>query len=994
MSLLSPREPSSAGGLSLRQTNGKNDSYLLSRGSSIADNTRPTVSNPSIVEYKPSVHSVTASEDYYSLSGSSTSSDDRKNQAAASTNAIHRYVTPPSRYRTPAQSRDQLQHILSEEQDADAGASEIRKTPMRGEGKRRQSAGSDRERGITGTGAPAPVLREGGVRRKPVPSIVIERNSVSNADGMIDPSNARSSVARELAREGSPETPGQDDTPFLHFALDQLTRDEEVRGSRRYRGLGSGMDGNYAYIEPAESAVAAAAVPELGRSDEFPTVHQAAQPAPVAWKDGRPGTGGSTVTPPFDFRPDEEEKGLYDESPPPKHPRRYSELPANEAVPTSLPDQVRQVPRQQQQQHQPGDTRFLPVWGNSVATPQALNFLPGILRPLMLIIFLLLVLAYMVCLIFCAAWSLAHTGLWAYGSFGDGRYFVFQYLPTLLGIILFFWTIQIQVAVFRIAPFVAMSSTSPREREAGARLPLQPEGFVLPYFGHFGANMGAMGFFVVIAWLQLFTLPLLASSFNVYYVGASPNGEWKWIATQGAIWTVIALYLLLLVALVVLMASLKFGRKITGLKWDPRSLADLAVLMERSNALDGADSEDHESPMLGYWRTNARPTEIFYAYGVADKDARHYSLEDGRIREKIAPPTSRFLAEETHDLELGGNERRHSREKMLPDDYDEDSNGSSRGGRLGRQGAALPWFLHPSLAALWIIIALVLVLAFLVVSYLPSIRVRNAFAPDVSAPVNTMGFSATNFLYSIVPAFLGTLCLLFWLDIDYAYRRLAVYEALGKEDGELAERSLLLAYPAEVPFLASAKAAVNGHWRVALVSFVSLIAATLPILGGGVFWALFYVSQQRTLISAEMKGYYALTVLGTLYALSYLLIFPSSRSRRTCALMGSNPARSFADTLSLMRRSRMLDDIAFHSPVSKIMLVTRLLSAPADSAVTGRQPEGMASKASLADSVRGYGRARQQAIGGMGVTGSERWSLGRHTGRDGGEFFGIGRVGT
>ena len=41
-------------------------------------------------------------------------------------------------------------------------------------------------------------------------------------------------VARRAAdAELSPPTPGVDDTPYIRFAIDQLTRDEELLGARR-----------------------------------------------------------------------------------------------------------------------------------------------------------------------------------------------------------------------------------------------------------------------------------------------------------------------------------------------------------------------------------------------------------------------------------------------------------------------------------------------------------------------------------------------------------------------------------------------------------------------------------------------------------------------------------------------------------------------------------------------------------------------------------------
>ncbi|KAK1082470.1 hypothetical protein LTR33_003897 [Friedmanniomyces endolithicus] len=997
------------------------------------------VSTPSLITTQPSLKSVAASEDYYSLSnptdsGSSTYSGDQL-ALARSNNTIHRYRTPPSRYRTPLQSRDYLpvgSGAAVGGSAAGAGREELegdgvggggeavvgggeepafRKTPMRGRGRRRQH--SVGESSSTGAAGMAPVAF-GGVRRKPVPSTVMEGGSV------IDPSLARSSVALDLAREEETASPPVDDTPFIRFALEQLTRDEEVRGSRRYRGLGSGFGDEYPYLVPGGvSGPAATGMQEEDRAGFAPALAVPAavaareeglqqrqrQSLPQPWRSPeasapmqqqwRGPPEPAPTRPVFDYIGQEAEQKPFFAQPPPRNPNRVSELPAEPVQPY----------RQQRLYQQPppdldssDDTPFLPV--DPLKPP--LTFLPATLRPIILIPFLLLLLAFLACLLFCAIYSLLYPGIWTYGSFGDARYFLFEYLPTLLGIILFFWTIQIEVAVYRIAPFVAMAypSSSSRAREAGGRLPVVPAVFVLPYFGHFGAGQGVVGFFVVVAWLQLWTIPLLASSFNVYFDGAPGTGRWMWIATQGAIWAVIALYLLLAVAVVMLLGWLGFGKKTTGLKWDPRSLADLIVLLERSNALDEAQVDGGEEPaMLGYWRTNTRPNEVFHTFGVAGKPARRYGVQDGRIQEKspLQMPVSRFSTDPAPDLESGDHEQRHSREKMLPKPTD----GSEDDNRASRHGSALPWFLRPSLAALWAIIALVLLVAFLVVSYLPRTRVSAAFAPDVPAPVNTKGFSVTNFLYSFLPALLGTLCLLFWLDVEYAYRRLQSYTALANhggngEEGELAERSLLLAYPALPPGLATASALANAHWRLAFLSFISLLAAALPVLGGGVFWAQFYVPTQKTRISAHMPAYYALTVFATLYALAWLAVFPGKGMRRACEMLGGNQVSSFGDVVALVRRSRVLDDVAFRAPVSKTGLVTRLLGASAeDGAGSARNEEAGVSKVSVvADSVRGFGRARQAAgeaglAGGMGVP---RFGLGRFVGRDGGEHFGIDRV--
>ena len=977
----------------------------------MTDNPRPTLpfalrdtnrSNPSIVYRKGSQQSITASEDYYSLSSSSRfsrSNERLSNEGRRSTNSIHRYQTPPSRYRTPAQSTNDLSE--------DTGAT--RKTPMRGQGRRRaQSASSGivEERSAAGAASAAyppphsshtaaagpPQLRSEGVRRKPVPSTVIES---PGSESPISAINARSSMAQAIDRGNSPPTPGVDDTPYLRFAIDQLTRDEDVRGSRRYpgasqyRGLGSGVDGNYPYLLPGEaSALYDSAEKEVRTED--PSVIESRK--------------AEGLRPPVSRL---HQRQLSD--PPPRNPRRNTlgEDIDNESGQASYVDpkeagllrsgtgplegRRQQIPQLQQR----GDAGvFVPL---SPTDPAAihqppLSFLPGILRPLALLVFILLLVLFITALVFTAAWSIINTGIWDYGTFGDGRYFVFQHLPTLLGMILYFWLIQIQAAVSRIAPFLALSSENLRSRRKGIKLPLYPGSFLLPtrVLQYFKAGQTVLGVFFVISWLQIFTIPLLASSYNVYFLGSPQTGRWRWVATQGAIWTCIALYLLLIAALVVLLLHLSSVRRKygTGMKWDPRSLADLVALLERSNALD-ASEEQEEPAKLGYWNTSGRRQETFHTYGAANRQTRRYSLEDGRIREKPHRPTQSGDSANTAnaDPEKGRSwDQRHSSEPLNP---------SSTHPTEHLPG--LPWFLKLSAAALWAIIAIVLLLAFLIVSYLPSTRVSAGFAPGagVPAPVNRMGFSATNFLYGFLSALLGMLCLLFWLEIDYAYRRLQAFSALRKQDGELAERSLLLSYPADLPGLVTIRAAINGHWRVALLSFTSLIAATLPVLGGGVFWAQFYVPTQTVRVSAHMPAFYALSVFLTLYALSYLAIFPT-RIERAGGIDRDAGERFVAPTtfqhiLVLLRHSRLLDDVAFHAPESKTQLVTRLLSAPAGSRISQHE-EAAQSKVSLADSVRGFGRARQQAIGGLGIMETPKYFIGRVGGRDGRETFGLDRT--
>jgi hypothetical protein len=770
---------------------------------------------------------------------------------------------------------------------------------------------------------PVPPRRGSPVKRKPVPGTVHE--SPSRLEPIRIPQAALSSASMQIARQYDPPTP-EADTPYVRFAIDQITRDEDEDEGKPWLG------------------------PDFGNAyDEGPIpLEQRYPPMPEI---------------PFD-----------DISPipiPPRSPRRKSS----------------QTPAQHPLQQQLGlFTPFEPL-ADSFYAP--LTALPPILRPLRLAVFIALVTLYMIALIFTAIWSRVRTGLCNYGSLGDGTYFVFQYLPTLLGMVLLLWLFEIEKAVFRIAPFIALASKTSSTRGFGAILPLYPSSFALPSLAHLRAGQRAIGVFLIASWLALFTIPLLASSFNVCFRGTP--GQWVWLATQGTIWTAIALYIILLAASITLWIFLH--RRESGLKWDVRTLADLIVITERSNILDhfadiGVDVNKYElwghsterQDRLGYFNTAYNPNDVFHTLGAPNRPARPYSADESILNEKLLGQPTGYSnineAEYGRPYSYGSTGTHNTTDLVLqPENTDN----------------YLPWFLRTGFAFIWVVIALLLLLMFLVVSYLPATAVNSGFAPDLPEAVNRLGFSSSNFLYSFIPSLLGLLCLLIWQPIDLAFRRLQPYASMSSAGGCLAEKSLLLSYTADTPFIVTLKAAVNGHLRVALLSFITLIASLLPILAGGVFWNQFYISEQRVRVSAHMTAFYPLTFFLCVYALAYTLVFAGHKRALP------NRGITLADTISLLHQSRLLNDIAFQAPATKTALVTRLLSAPAgernsyhqnvdnEAAVTG-------SKVSIADSLRGFGRARADATT-TGDAELPRYAYGKYYGRDGKQHVGVDRVG-
>jgi hypothetical protein len=730
----------------------------------------------------------------------------------------------------------------------------------------------------------------------------------------------------QIARQYDPPTP-EADTPYVRFAIDQITRDEDETEGKPWLGpeFGNAYDEGPIPLEQEYPPV-----PDLPYDD--------IEPIPI----------------------------------PPRSPRRKSS----------------QTPAQHPLQQQVSlFTPFEPL-ADSFYAP--LTALPPILRPVRLVVFISLLALYLIALIFTAVWSRVRTGLCNYGSLGDGTYFVFQYLPTLLGMVLLLWLFEIEKAVYRIAPFIALASKTSTTRGFGAILPMYPSSFALPSLQHARAGQRAIGIFLIASWLALFTIPLLASSFNVYFRG-SP-GQWVWLATQGTIWPAIALYITLLTASIALWMFLH--RRGTGLKWDVRTLADLIVITERSNILDhfadiGVNVNKYElwghsterQDRLGYFNTAYNPNDVFHTLGAPNRPARPYSADESILNEKLLGQPTGYSnineAEYGRPYSYGSTGTHNTTDLVLqPDNTDN----------------YLPWFLRTGFAFIWVIVALVLLLVFLVVSYLPSTAINAGFVPDLPEAVNKFGFSSSNFLYSFVPSLLGLLCLLVWQPIDLAFRRLQPYASMSSAGGCLAEKSLLLSYTSDAPFVVTLKAFVNGHIRVALLSFVTLIAALLPILGGGVFWNQFYIAQQRVRVTAHMTAFYPLTFFLCIYALAYTLAFAGHKRALP------NRGITLADTISLLHQSRLLNDVAFQAPATKTALVTRLLSAPAGERNSYHQQIDneaavTCSKVSIADSLRGFGRARADATVMVGGGELPRYAYGKYFGRDGKQHIGVDRVG-
>ncbi|KAL9075348.1 MAG: hypothetical protein Q9161_001725 [Pseudevernia consocians] len=757
-------------------------------------------STPQLVHVN-SKQSITASDDYYSLTSDGSSNDDR--------HIVQRFLTPPLRIRSPDPSRDALQSeatipTIRPVKHKDPDDDEKPEVPVRNE--------------------------QHQIPRKPVSS--------SSSEGTV--------VRRPVSEVVSPPTPGVDDTPYIQFAIDQLTRNEEVAGPQQ-----PGRSATY----PVERII-----PDEGLGYYGP--RQERQPR-------RP-----------QDRQKESPRKLWSIYPQPIRALSKSTT-ATENILQSL---------------QPTIENF---------RHPKLNFVPHSLRFMYLGALIFCCLLMIAGLLFCAIYPYSHLGLWQYDGTGTSRYFVFEYLPTLLASFIVIWLLIVQCALYRVAPFVVLSSGRNNENSGVLHdMTLFPANYLIPNVSFFRHREPLLGLCSLIFWLELFTVPLQSCLFQTRYYDS--GNTWKWTAVQPIAWTLFVLYLLLLVALLLLL--FRFVPRQTGLKWDAVSIADILPLFHRSNVLqDFARSEMHTSSIrqhkakhlrLGYWNTSKRASEAFYGIGEENAPIPRFSLEQG----KIAPNTN-------YDLE--------AQEPMKASTFDtlKDVHDPALRYRW------TPWFLRDGMVVAWIVIAIVLMIAFIVVSFVDQ-AVERGFLPLLPAPTTTEGFSPADFLYSFIPCLIGMLLFLLWQPIDLYFRALQPFASLAHRDGASAEQSLLLDYTACLPIEVTIKALINRHYKVAYISFISLLSLTLPVLAGGVFTAQFVVKSQDIRIIASMPGYYALVLFVAIYAVSFTIIWPTRKRRLP------HDISTLGQLVSFVYQSPLLTERAFAEPKSKIDLVTKLLGTP------------------------------------------------------------------
>ncbi|KAI0908688.1 hypothetical protein F4823DRAFT_597835 [Ustulina deusta] len=637
----------------------------------------------------------------------------------------------------------------------------------------------------------------------------------------------------ELTRAAGAVTPGVSDAPYIRYALEAITR-QSSDGSRISSRNHLPPASNVLHLPrfpPArfvpQSSVEVSQPPPGRRS--LVAVRSRDEPVPGGWQTplSAPTTPGIEQQTPID--------GQEPAGQPPRqvarHPERRTRLDeiadnfyraktlVEQGIPASAnnhsPPRTVDVWRAQPDSFSKHDLEAI---GHKRSTPPRLTHKPWILRPLSLLLLATLCILIIAALIFSAVYSIGSDGFIGYaGTIYGGQYFLFRVLPQLIGAVLLIYAQCVITAVFRVFPFSAMASDDRHERRNAVFLPLYPKSFLWPQlFGPWHVWVPT-----VVVWLMNFTVPLLSSLYTVALV----DGVWRWSTVQGVAWTLVALYVSLLLSTVVLFVY--WRRRRTGMMqtWDVRSIADLVFLLSPSNSLPqyrGLETAatrgkmkkvlDGTAERLGYWTTPEVPeNSIFWGIGV--------------------PTTEEDIELEKADKKNWAAQRDESHPVTLSDVEDQKQPWAVR-------FRYLPWCFRDSPIIFVVVAETTLLIALIVVSFLPSTDLRNGFLPHLSAAPVAGAFSPADFLYSFVPSLIGVALFLGFQSLELTLRILAPWGELAREEGSRAETSLLLDYAACLPWQSTFKALKLKHWRVAFVTFLSPLFVLIPVLGGGLFLAL------------------------------------------------------------------------------------------------------------------------------------------------------------
>ncbi|KAK4168657.1 protein piccolo [Cladorrhinum sp. PSN259] len=729
-----------------------------------------------------------------------------------------------------------------------------------------------------------PVIVEGPYRQQsgdstspqsPPPGQPAEWEASFNASMLTD-------FREDLARLDGVVTPGVDNTPFIQYAIEALSRDRDTGYSANHSSSGESAPQASRQQQPQRA--------QQGQPQPHPN-YGPSQPPPMPIPPG--GAPTTSHLPPGNVQTPRPFLGHLK-----PNPGASADSLAESLIKGTKPQEWRSVDRQE---------LLTRPHGLNMSGVPPLTYKPWALRPLSLISFMAVCMLMIAALSFCAVWSNQKEGLVGWATIYGGRYFIFRILPQLIGAAVLLYAQFIITTIFRTLPFVRLASERLADRDGAIFQELYPS-FLWPKL------VGPWNVWVpiLVTWLMNFTIPLLSSLFTVILA----DETWTWATCEGVAWALVGLYVLLLISTTITWRYWAMLEQ-TGLIWDPRSLADIiAIVSETNTAADYKGTQQARGiegikfalrrrggDKLGYWAWKDGRPGFWHTLGASTDETlipfpdlttgHRMSRQDEKKGFSVDRPTGYSPAPD-HDPELASPVSLRVRYRYLP------------------------WGLQTSQLLYFTITAFILLAALFVVSFLPSTRIFDGFRPGLMADPQPGAFSAANLLYSFVPAVVGMALFLSFQSLDLHLRILQPWAALSDPRGARAEHSILADYAACAPFEVTLRALKNKHWRVAVVSLASTLFIVIPILAGGVFMAL-TTARLEVRMFPNVAIYGCLLAMLVVYFLALLSFFPARQAMRL-----PHGVIRLAEIIGFLVNDELRDELAFKRCMNRDEMLEKL----------------------------------------------------------------------
>ncbi|KAJ8111434.1 hypothetical protein OPT61_g5971 [Boeremia exigua] len=389
----------------------------------------------------------------------------------------------------------------------------------------------------------------------------------------------------------------------------------------------------------------------------------------------------------------------------------------------------------------------------------------------------------------------------------DWHYFASQILPPILGSITSLSLRAISMNLYRIMPFMLAAAPVGSTFKETILASYYPG---LDFLSAIKARNSLLVAAFIVESLTGFVLSFKSVLLNPR---RDPNsGESVAIVTPWALKALIGIYCLTIVFTAPLLYRLR--NRVTGLRWDPTSIADHLALFRHSAFLDdfkGTDIATRDSIeyrfrqnriKLGYWH---RGDEIWHGFETI--------RAPGRYMETSTPcnPSEAEVRPHTGIQSPGMNSQTLATQKY-----------SSREVSTTRYRSVFMNYKH-EVAYVWLLFT-----SSLLTAYILGLKFGLVDGMRIS-----MSYNWAAVAFQFIPTILIELYNWFWQDIDIFARSTQPFRGMSGLEGDTAIETLLLDYNTTPPWVVAYTALSKRHYRIALTSLMAVVQRLLPILVAG-----------------------------------------------------------------------------------------------------------------------------------------------------------------